>query len=453
MSDILILPVASASLAFGLDWLPLLDGRADRMAYRVARRHRASHLVAAGSFAAAVGLAHLSPRGGGRGVPLHSAAQNMARLFPAGTIALLMALDESRHWLVAVHEGTVVARTDKIHACADDARESLEELRQAFPQLMLLDESQAPSLRDIAAASGEPSRLRRAHRWHGGAAGLLRWGLLLLALAFVPPRIWKLWKASAPAQQELPRVDAGRAWLDAQDKAGRAIAVHGVHGTRAALQELYRLPVRLAGWSLLGADCQPQAGNWYCKARYQRKGPHASNAGFIEAAGPGWAVEFPSMDQAEPSWRAGAPALPLTAATVRSVAYNQRHLWSSLQSIQAAFSSMQLGRPAPMAVAAPRDAHGQPIVRPPGSPVYTLRQVVFDGPMRSAAVLLPYTESISWKKIVLSFHDRREATLKASRFHVSLHGDLYEIQSEPLDAAPGVAPHSGQAAASPISSS
>ena len=177
MSDILILPVASASLAFGLDWLPLLDGRADRMAYRVARRHRASHLVAAGSFAAAVGLAHLSPRGTGRGAPLHSAAQNMARLFPAGTVALLMALDESCHWLVAVHEGTVVARTDKIHACADDARESLEELRQAFPQLMLLDESQAPSLRDIAAASGEPanhltsSAKTRCAEFHSGVAG------------------------------------------------------------------------------------------------------------------------------------------------------------------------------------------------------------------------------------------------------------------------------------------
>lgn len=453
MSDILILPAASVSLAFGLDWLPLLDGRADRVAYRMARRHRATHLVAAGPFAAAVGLAQLSPRLLDRGAPLHSAAQNVARLFPGGTIALLLALDESHHWLVVVHEGAVVARTDKVHACADDAKESLEGLRQAFPQLALLDESQSPSLKDIAAASGEPSRLRRARRRYGGTAGLVRWGVLILAVAFAPPRIWKLWRAPAPSQPEPPHVDAGRAWSDAQERAGRAIAVHGVLGTQAVLQEFYRLPVRLAGWSLLGASCEPQAGNWRCKARYRRKGPQASNAGFIESADPGWVIEFSSIDQAEPSWQAKAPALPLPAANVRSVAHNQRHLWSALQSVQAAFSAMQLSRPATMAVAAPRDGRGQPIARPPGQAVYVLRQVVFDGPLRSAAVLLPYTESISWKKIALSFHDKRAASLKASRFHVSLHGDLYEIQSEPHEAVPGAAVQPGHAAASSYPSS
>jgi hypothetical protein len=106
-----------------------------------------------------------------------------------------------------------------------------------------------------------------------------------------------------------------------------------------------------------------------------------------------------------------------------------------LQAIQPAFSRLQLGRSQTLAVAAPRDAHGKPIPRPQHIQAYVARQVHFEGPLRSASVLLPYTESISWKKITLSLHDARTVDIRTSRLHASFHGDLYETQSGPLEAA------------------
>lgn len=439
MDDALILPVSSRSLVFGLDWLPLLSGRAARMAYRTARQRRATHLVIAGAAAGAIGLASVRGRQFGRHVVLHSAAQNLARLHGSGTVALLMELAEGHHWLVAVHEGAVVARTDKVFRSPAQAGQGLGELKQAFPQLTVLGEGQspaAPSLTALAAASDGHSRLLRVARSYSRLPLPAQWLVLAVILMFLLLRAWAVLRPAVPTARSVSPMEAGQAWRDATEQAGRAIAVHGVQGTRAVLDSLYQLPVRISGWSFVNADCQPEAlGHWHCRARYRRVDPKASNETLLEKAPSLWRVDFVSIDQADPAWSLQTIAQSLTHAQIRSAAHNERHLWSSLQAIQPAFSRLQLGRPQPLAVAVPRDAQGKPVPRPEHLPTYITRQVRFEGPLRSASVLLPYAESISWKKITLSLHDAHAVDVRTSRLHVSFHGDLYETQSGSLGAA------------------
>lgn len=455
MDDALILPVSSCSLVFGLDWLPLLSGRAARMAYRTARQRRATHLVIAGEAAGAIGFASVRGRQFGRHTALHSAAQNLARLYGSGTVALLMELADGHHWLVAVHEGAVVARTDKVFRCPGQAGQGLGELKQAFPQLTVLGEGQspaAPSLAALAAASDRHSRLLRVARSYSRLPLPVQCLLLAAVLVFLLLRAWAVLRPAAPIARPVPPVDAGQAWRDATEQAGRAIAVHGVQGTRTVLDSLYQLPVRISGWSFVNAECQPEAiGHWHCRARYRRVDPKASNETLLEKAPPSWLIDFVSIDQAEPAWRIQTIAQSLMHAQIRSAVHNERHLWSSLQAIQPAFSRLQLGRPLPLAVAVPRDAQGKPVLRPKHLQAYTARQVRFEGPLRSVSVLLPYTESISWKKMTLSLHDARPVDVRTSRLHVSFHGDLYETQSGFLDVAhsTAVAPSSSAVVATP----
>src|SRR5690606_38977494 len=92
---------------------------------------------------------------------------NVAQLFSAGTIALLLELGGAGFWLVAVHEGAVVARTDRLFDSSADAQLVLSELRQSYPQLVLLGDAQAPAqpgLGAIEAASTQHSSLRALRR-------------------------------------------------------------------------------------------------------------------------------------------------------------------------------------------------------------------------------------------------------------------------------------------------
>lgn len=433
MDQALILPVSSCLLAFGLDWLPLLSARAARLAYRTARQRRATHVVIAGKAVGAIGLANLRGWASGRQAPPHSAAQNLAKLHGSGTVALLMELAEDQHWLVAVHEGAVVSRTDKVFDSREHAAQALGELRQAFPQLTVLGEvhsQPAPSLAALAAASDESSRMQRVTRSYSGLSASAQYALLAIVLAFLLPKAWALFKPAPSTAPSAVTPDPEQAWRKATEQAGGAIAVHGVQATQAVLHSLYELPVRVAGWSFVNAGCEPEAlGHWRCRARYTRMNAKASNETLLEKAPPSWAIEFTSIDHAEPSWRFQATAQSLIHARLRSAAHNERHLWSALQAIQPAFSRLQLGHPALLAVLAPTDPQGKPVPRPKQLSSYVVRSVLIEGPLRSASVLLPYTESIRWKKVSLLLHDARAVDVRTSRLHVSFQGDLYEIQS------------------------
>ncbi|TAL81149.1 MAG: hypothetical protein EPN46_05995 [Candidimonas sp.] len=428
MNDVLILPGASVSLVFGLDWLPLINGRARRLAPRIARQRGATHWVCSGDAAAAVGMARLKLTRAQRRQRLGSAAQAVAQLRATGTIALLLELGPARYWLVAVHEGAVVARTDKLFPSRLHASDVLTELEQAYPQLQVLDGApDAIDLPILEAASTVDTRLLPLDRWRPLLPRPVQWFVLSMVLIGLLPRLWRA-VAPAPKVHAAGPFDPYRAWSDALEQASRGIVVHGVQGTRAALISLHDAPVQIAGWFLTHAMCMPQVGGWRCQARYDRRGAQAGNDGLLAHAPAAWAVEFTSIDQALLVWNIALVKVPLAQHDLKSSVHNERHLFTALQSIQPAFTQMQLGKPQAIKVIEPRDAAGRTPPKPAGLPGYSLRPVHIAGPLRSGSLLLPHTEAISWKKIAMSVRDTPQLGLRSSRLTISFQGDLYELE-------------------------
>lgn len=428
--ELFVMTLPTTTLVFGLQWLPLLGGKVERLGARMARQHRATHMVLADDTAGSVGIATLKPGRIPRKLCLHSAAQNIAQLFSTGTIAVLLQLEHAGFWLVAVHEGAVVARTDRLFPSSADAQLVLSELRLAYPQLVLLGDAQAPatpSLGAIEAASSHHSSLRLLRRW----SPILPWPvqvfLLSLVLVLLVPRLWDMLRpvSQGPAKQ---MGDPAQAWRLALEKAIQDRHVHGVAGTRSLLETLHQLPIRVGGWTLKEAECTPQARKWRCQARYERSTVHASNSQFLAGAPPHWIVEFASIEQARPAWEANAYGVPLDAGNLKSSAHNERDLFSSLQAIRTAFSQMRIGQPTPLSVPAPTDGHGRALPRPPGLTTYLSRPVQFSGPLRSSSLMLPYTGSIAWNKALLTLRDVDKPGLKKSSLSLSLQGVLYETE-------------------------
>jgi hypothetical protein len=433
MNQLLILPISSVSLVFGLDWLPLISGRTERAAYRMARQHRATHLVLPGESAAAVGLVILRQDRRQRKRVLNSAAQNVAHIFSSGTIAQLLEVEPACYWLVAVHEGAVIARTDKLYRSYAQAQAALDDLKQAYPQLVVLGTADAPeslTLQAIVAASAVQTRLVAVARWRSALPWPMQGFVLVLVLMLLASRVRPVLFPASGALQPLAPVDAAAAWRTARAQAYRGLIVHGVHGTRLILNDLSQLPARLAGWLLIHASCTARQKTWQCEARYDRRDPQASNDSLLARAPESWTVQFVSMDQAKPVWTLDSAGLPLGRFSPKSMADDNRYLLSALQAIKPAFSQLQLGQPQPLPTAAPRDRQGREIPRPASLPRYMTRSVQISGPLRSASVLLPYTAAVGWKKILLSLNDLRQAGLSASRVNISFQGVLYETETD-----------------------
>lgn len=429
--EFLLMTLPTATLVFGLQWLPLLGGKVERTGARLARQHRATHMVLASDSAGSVGIATLKTGRIPRKMRLHSAAQNVAQLFSTGTIAVLLPLEHAGFWLVAVHEGAVVARTDRLFASSADAQQVLAELRLAYPQLLLLGEAQAPtppSLGMIEAASSHHNSLRLLRRW----SPILPWPvqvfLLSLVLVLLVPRLWHMFRP-VPHGPEKQVGNSAQAWRLAREKAMQGRLVHGVQGTRSLLESLHQLPIRVGGWALKEAECAPQARKWRCQARYERSTVHASNSQFLAGAPANWNVEFASIEQARPAWEVNSYGVPVDAGNLKTPAHNERDLFSSLQAIRTAFSQMQIGQSTRLPVPAPSDDQGQALPRPPNFTSYLSRPVQFSGPLRSASLMLPYTASIAWNKALLILRDVDKPGLKKSSLSLSLQGVLYETEA------------------------
>jgi hypothetical protein len=122
MKESLLISAAGKTLAFGLEWQPLIESLGIREARRRASRYRATHFVLAPDSAGAVGLANI-PRNKAQVVNnnqrVFSAAQNVAALFQSGTWGVCLSLNPQCWWMVAVHEGVVVMRTDILASNAE----------------------------------------------------------------------------------------------------------------------------------------------------------------------------------------------------------------------------------------------------------------------------------------------------------------------------------------------
>lgn len=412
-------------LVFGLEWFPLIGGEPGRQAGALARQQRASHRVVCVGGAVSVGLLRARLRRDRR--RYCSAAAAFASLHPIGTVAALLTLPCGRRWLVGVHEGAVMTRTDHVHEPSFPVDDTIRLLREAHPGLVLNDDAcAAPGLIDaLFEAAQESGELLQGNRWLRVPSR--RSALLLASLAagslVASIRLLQGTHTERPPQVE----DALVAWGKAMDLAARAHVVHGVAGLHAALDTLQALPVRLADWRLAQAECVPGGDRWQCRARY-RRGTAADNQGFISAAPPEWTLSFDPFEGAEAAWSTPLPALPLAAVSLRQSRLNEVQLVSALQAMLPAFSELRLEAPQPLPVSPPLDAERRPIARPPAVLGRQRRKLRVDAPLRSLAMLLPEAAHMSWERIVLQVAEIDHPSLRSSSLRVSLSGGLYEIE-------------------------
>ncbi|MGP1613726.1 MAG: hypothetical protein ACTS5Y_01460, partial [Pollutimonas bauzanensis] len=289
----------------------------------------------------------------------------------------------------------------------------------------------APSLAAIEAASSPHSRLHALSRWRPVLPWPVQSFALALVLVLLLPRLWPLLRPPPGAPARKAATDPRQAWRLAVEHSAQGLFVHGVQGTRALFDTFYGLPVGVGGWVLRQAECGAQLLQWRCQAHYERRGAAASNSRFLAAAPGNWAVDFVSLDQARAAWSLPSSAAPLLALRLNTSSHNERELFSSLQAIRPAFSQMQVGKPEPLPVSAPRDAQGRPLPRPPGAPLYFSRLVQLGGPLRSGGLLLPHTASVAWSKARLTLHQVEQPGLKNSSLSLSLQGVLYEVEIHP----------------------
>lgn len=437
MGQLLLLPSANGKLVFGLEWLPLIGRRTESRAYQAARQYRATHLVVDGPDGAAVGLATLDGANMPGNQVMHSAARALANLHGSGTVASCLPVKNDVFWVVGVHEGTVIAGTDRLYSTREQADAGLADLRQAFPHLHVLDieavgQGTLPgSIQDGCDASALLHKVRgRRRRFRTGVMCVV----LALLLWFLVPQLWNMAFTAGPDQPGVQaRVDPVAAWRVAVTKARRGHVVHGVSGTRLALDAFYTLPVFTAGWALTRAQCLAKDTSWNCQATYRRSTPTADNASFLEAAHKSWGVSFPSLDSAHVSWVLASGSLPLNQFSPDSTDYNDRHLASRFQAISSAFGQLQLGKPVPYPVLPPVDSNGRRIARPVSELRHLTRSVHIKGPLRSASLLLPYVGPIEWKKIGIVVGSARLPSLTSSQLIVSFEGVIHETESQAND--------------------
>lgn len=414
MTDPFVFTAGYAPLIFGLEWHALLDTSPAKAGRRLARQRRATHMALSGSAAASVGLAFL---GGAqrRATGLHSAAQAVASMFPQGTYTLTLEVDAGVHWLVGVHEGAVIARTDVLHRDTALVRSLMTELAMAYPHLLELGSPNAPSaptLADIESAVSSKTLLFKVRSARSLRVGFcLAFGLLLSALY-------------GPFHNR-HSTDTDRAGRDGQFSSGLTalhpstaspdVRVHGETGLDGLLHVFYSLPVRADDWVLQYAACMDAVQSWQCTAHYHRAAHSASNAAFLRAIPSSWRVDFPSLELAHVHWSTQASTAPLHANILADKADNDRLLFSRLQAISKAFQRIDVGVSTPV-VEQIRE----------GGPQYQRRSLHIDGPLRSFSFLPPYAAGMAWTKAELRHQPIDRADARNSRFVFSLSGALYE---------------------------
>src|SRR3546814_568678 len=133
-------------------------------------------------------------------------------------------------------------------------------------------------------------------------------------------------------------------------------------------------------WRLRQAECAAQAAKWQCQARYERQSADASSRGFLEGMGPGSNIEFTSLDHAVLRWTAASGSVPLARQRLIGSSENERHFFSAMQGLRTAFSHLQIGKPQPLPISAPKDEQDKPVVRPTHLFAYFSRSLHISGP-------------------------------------------------------------------------
>lgn len=422
-------------LVFGLDWLPLLGGHTRKQVMAKARRYRATHCVTPSEHAAAMGLIQFPRNEASRHEPHYSAAQIVAGLYPSGTVAVSIVLQPGRHWLVAVHEGAVIARTDIVLGSIGQITGLIDELRLAYAHIRHLGVAQgdpgAPGLGALAAAADDRALLWRIPgRW--APKGLSAFVVVVCVVAgggaFAAGAAGR-WLSGQPAPGPLSTQATMQAWVSARSAATASVLVHGVDGMQQLLLSLYRVPVQISGWRLVSVLCKPLSRTWRCTASLRRSGRHANNQRLMALAPNGWALRFLSVDDVEADWVVTGAATPLSASVLNDSRWGDKYWLSSLQHISRAFVTLKASPAVPHKFPGPVDTQGAPVPRPEGFRTYQVRSFQVEGPLRSYSLLLPNLTGVRWQQVTLTLKALERPTLQQSQLYLSAKGERYEWQS------------------------
>lgn len=410
-----LLDIQQVSLAFGLDWLPVLGD--PELACAQARRERISHLVLSGNPAAALGMA----RGLSSAQACWSAADLLAREYPHGTYAGVVMLDPQTWHVLACHEGVVLARADRSYPQRELADQAIRDLRLAYPRLQYLwrDQPVQDVLRGLARRSVAAPRLlpvkRHRRYWAllaaSGLAGFTWWGTA------------HDWTARGQSS-----MDAAQAWQQALERTLARAPIHGEAGTQALLDAVYAQPVRLAGWVLQGLQCQASraVSDWQCRSEYQRQDVMADNRGLLQAAPSAWRLDFPSLDRAHANWTLSVAAQPPDPQALPPTPLVSRNWASALQAVLPAFTTLRVQAPRALPVPAPQDEQGRDLPPPQDFPRLATRAFKVEGPLHSARLLTSLSHAVSWDKAAVAYAPGTRPGLKTSRLILRLEGSLYE---------------------------
>lgn len=409
------------SLVFGMEWFPILGENLEQHAGALARRHKASHWVGTSGAAASVGLLRGTVQAA-RGRTMYSAAAAFAALHPVGTVVAIVPIPGGRLWLVAVHEGAVMARTDEIHDTAETLQAILNLLTEAHPGLQLLDDRRSSwGLLDTLFEQDPGKPLVRCRHLSGRSVALT---MCCAGLALWMGRGVLYAGEQAPAQEP----DAHSAWQAALATAAEGHVLHGVGGLKSLLDTLMEQPVHLGGWALRKIECHVRAGQWRCQSRYQRE--DGDNQSFMRKALPAWELTFDPLEGAGALWAVPVPTATLAMGGLRRASQNQAELVSALQSIRPAFMQLRVETAVPLSMSVPRDSRQQEIPRPPSIRLIQKRAIRLQAPLRSLALLLPETRHMSWDKLELEVSQLSNPGLLNSALSVSMWGVLYELEDD-----------------------
>lgn len=429
-----VVRVNGINLVFGMDWLPLLGGNLRQQAVVNARKYGASHAVVASEHTAAMGLVRLPPDYRQKSEVYYSAAQAVAILHPAGTVIMRVCLEPDIWWLVGVHEGAVVARTDLLFSNPHEATAIMAELQSAYAHARVIDQRSAVHLvqgpEDLSRVVDKRALLWRVRHYRGIARIL---GLLLLCLVlggvFWSSEDWRdLFGFTKAGPEPLSAVEQWQAWEQSRNALAQGIHIHGVVGMQRLLDSIHQVPVSLVGWHLSQIDCLPHSIHWRCNAIYRRVYREADNQGLIAQAPASWRLRFPDVNSVEAEWLVDQSTVVLSQSILDDAHRSDRMWLSSLQQISAAFVTLKATPATEVVISAPVDRQGLAVAKPAKFRLYQRRQLHVDGPLRSYSLLLANLAGVRWKKLTLTVKALDQPTLLKSRLHLSGQGERYEWQ-------------------------
>lgn len=431
------LPDPERQLVFGLRWEPLLGDDLLKQGKQRALAAKAKHYLVVDSSYAAVGYGSLDLKQGANKAKQHiSAAALFAKENKQGVSLACIALpsdhEEPLFWVIASHDGVVVAGTDILLPRAM-AETLLQQLRERFSfhvevKDFAFDRPKVSSTDCVLAECKTALQSIPLPVRVGVLAGVIFMGL---------NGIYGHWKAEQEANiqksQQPVKIDGAKVWNEHLIKWAQTQRIDGPEGLTKLYEAVSRIPMRLGNWTLTHIDCTAQAQDWLCRYGYS-KATYGTNQSLLQNAPATWSIGWDGLDKAVATTRIEADRHALDVELISTSEETSSVLISQIQVVLPAFQIVKISEPTQAKIDEPTvidnlgAAHSVPY--PAGeaaSPkLPNLQSLQFYGPLRSFARLpvAPMTR-LTRLQIQVNQDVVSDANISKSMLMATLDGVLY----------------------------